>query len=107
MTQRPHFRTLVFACLVCAFATGPARAACEPRVEPLETSAAGKAAVAGKLAELRSLKFDPPVTAKVDAGTVFTLDFEYRVADFAPETFYVELLVVTGHRSSMRGSDFG
>src|SRR5688500_17227421 len=107
MTRRPHFRTLVFTCLVCALATGAARAACEPRVEPLETSEAGKATVSGKVAELRSLKFDPPVTAKVDAGTVFTLDFEYRVPAFAPETFYIELLVVTGHGSAKQGSEFG
>ncbi len=107
MTQRPHIRTLVFACLGCALATGAARAACEPRVEPLESPEAGKVALAGKVAELRSLKFDPPVTAKVDAGTVFTLDFEYRVADFVPETFYIELLVATGHGSSMPGSEFG
>lgn len=111
MTQRPHFRALLFACLGCALATDTVRAACESRVEPIETplgtTQVGKPVPAGKAAEIRSLKFEPPVTARVDADTVFTLDFEYRVADFAPETFYIELLVATGQGNSMPGSEFG
>jgi len=111
MTQRLHFRALVFACLGGALATGSARAACEPSVEPIEvqlaTTQAGKPVPAGRTAELRSVKFDPPVTAKVDAGTVFTVDFEYRVTNFAAETFYIELLVYTGQGNSLPGSNFG
>jgi hypothetical protein len=79
-SHRSFLHMLAAGALALFLISADARAACEPRVEPVDATAIGKS-------ELRSIVIDPPAGAPVDKNTVLSVDLEYRISDFSPRRF--------------------
>lgn len=93
-------RATLIACLGALLGSGVGRAACEPRVERIETAAVATKDAAPARSELRTVSVDPPAGSAVGKDTILTIDLEFRIADFSGGPFRLAPLFLTGPGTS-------